>query len=101
MSPVEASAKARQQNTIAESVRTAIKRTCVTLDLGDTAQTADTVCQALRNVLQHYELRRDMDCDPSLGEPETFDDRTAWEKAGDKCSPALAAALEGLIGGRR
>lgn len=69
---IEHSRRARNQNTLAEVARVAVKRACVTLDLPDNAATAKLCAEALRNAAQTFQLRADFDVDPALGEAEAF-----------------------------
>ena len=92
MTSVDSYRLARSQNTIAESVRVAIRRTLTSLGMEACAETYKVVGDALRNVEQDYQIALDLDVDPSLGAP------SAWEKAGEKCPPDLADAVCVLLG---
>ena len=75
---IDHSRRSRNQHTLAEVARVAIKRALVTLDLPDTAATAKLCAEALRDAAQTYQLRADCDMDPAMGEAEAF-----GGKAGD------------------
>ncbi len=74
----------RNVQALRDAIRRAIHQTRVSLDMPDSLDADNTVLEALRDVSQAYELRRDGDIDVTLNEP--------------RCPPDLANAVDWLTG---
>lgn len=73
MTQVDSYRLAAAQNSLAEAARVAVDRLCDTLDLPKNGATWKLCADALRNAAQVFQVKADMDCEPSLGEASTFD----------------------------
>jgi hypothetical protein len=63
----------RYQRTIANAIRVAIGRECVSLDLDQSAtETKKLVLDACNQVSQVYRIEIDLDVDPRLAESDSF-----------------------------